>query len=110
MTWDLGIIITLLVAIATGAAGYGKIVRDVEDQLSENGNLWAEIRKCREKLDIHEREANDVRREYERELSKLRESINAKDGKLDFIIASLGELNKKIDKEIELREERERVR
>ena len=107
MTIEMGALIALIAAIIAGAAGYGRLQRQVEDLKEENTNLWKQNHIFREWTVAHDKEVSDKRVEYEREISRLRENINGRDGKLDTIISRLDTIDKKIDK-LEDREERDR--
>lgn len=107
MTFEIGALIAMIAGIIGGAVGYGRLQRQVEDLKEEDVKLWTQLSKLREWKEEHDKDVSDKRVEYEREISKLRESINSKDGKLDTIISRLDTIDKKIDK-LEDREERDR--
>lgn len=111
MTFELGALTAIVMAIIAGAMGYGRLQSNV-------GSVSSRVSNCEDWKASHEKEVADKRVNYEREISRLRESINGRDGKFDSINFRLDEMGKKIDTwlatidkkidKLENREERER--
>lgn len=105
MTFEMGTLVALVVAVVTAAIGYGKLQNKNEGLAAETENLWREIGKTRAAQAEHDKDSSATRLEIERELGRLRETISSKDGKMDEIIRRLGVIDEKVDR-IETRGER----
>lgn len=100
MSYELGGLLGAIGMLILGAAGYGKLQNQVEslkknissDQQNENSNLWREIGKRRTDHEEYVKTATERRIEFERELSRVRESQAKWDGKLDTILEKLNAL------------------
>ena len=98
MTVEIGIQILGGLGIILGAVmGYGRMKNKVEDQYEENKNLWTEIGKLRTVVETHEKESNEVRREIDREMSRIREAAGKDGGKLDLILTAVTDLKRQVE-------------
>jgi len=98
MNIDLSIILSAGGMIVVAAVGWGKLVSAESRQKEENLNIWNEISKCRKWQEEHAKDSNEKRIEFLQDLSKLRETMASKEGKLDEILGRLDKIEIKIDK------------
>lgn len=112
MTFEMGTFIGLACAIIGGAMGYGRLQRTVEAQekgcIAENGKIWGKIHRIEEVAEAHNKDSEAVRRELDREMSRIREAAGAFGGKLDLILLTLAELKVQV-KELQDQEKKNRA-
>lgn len=115
MTYELGGILGAMIAIILGAIGYGRLQNQVENvktvipepQQTENENIWREVGKRRTEHEEYVKIATERRIEFERELSRIRESSSNRDAKLTAVLDAILDRLKTMDVKIDRLEARE---
>lgn len=108
MTIEIGVLLGLILAIISGAAGYGHLKRSVEaneesrDNLMKSSdeqhqNLWKVVKELRDKEEDHIADSNEYRFQTQKEMSMIRETMGSKDGKLDAIVTQMLDLKQNIE-------------
>ncbi len=96
MTFEMGALISFVLAIVGGAVGYGRLNRSTEANSEQIDEIWKVVTKTRDWQVDHEKDSAGYRIELEKEMGRIRENIGKWDAKLDNIINQLSYIKEAI--------------